>query len=471
LLGRLPDPWPKDPLPEIRQHLAAEGRKVIVLDDDPTGTQTIHGLPVLTRWSPATLAKELTAPGPAFYLLTNSRSLPRASAAALNRKIGQEIAAAAHRTGRRFAVISRSDSTLRGHFPSEVDALADAIGGRFDARMIIPFFEEGGRYTVDDIHYLARDEMMQPVGLSEFARDPDFEYQSSNLKDWISERTGGQVASSTVASISIEDLRTGGPGTVAEKLMAMRDGRYCVVNAACYRDLEVFAQGLLSAESRGRRFLYRTAASFVRVRTGTSPRQLLSARELDCTDGGGLIIVGSYVPTTTTQLDELMNRIDVNSVEIDVGKVLDQAGRGKELERVRSITRKTLSRGEDTVIYTSRRTATGSDSKSHLKIGRRISEGIVSIVRGIRARPRCIIAKGGITSSVVATEGLGVERAMVRGQIMPGIPVWQLGDESLFPDMTYVVFPGNVGGPSALADVFEKLMRRERLPDPPASLP
>jgi uncharacterized protein YgbK (DUF1537 family) len=460
LLDGLPDAWPGDPLPEIREHLAAARSKVVILDDDPTGTQTIHGLPVLTRWSPAMLDKEFDAPGPAFYLLTNSRSLRRASAAELNQKIGREIVSAARRTGHRFVVISRSDSTLRGHFPSELDALAEAVGDRFDARIIIPFFEEGGRYTVDDIHFLTQDEMMLPVGLSEFARDPDFGYQSSNLKEWIAEKTAGQTASGAVASISIEDLRIKGPVAVTEKLMALRDGCYCVVNAACYRDLEVFTLGLLAAESRGRRFLYRTAASFVRVRTAISPRQLLSARELECPDGGGLIVVGSYVPTTTTQLEVLLNRARTTPVEIDVGKVLNDVQRANELERVRSMVHKALGRGEDTVIYTSRQPVTVPDSKSHLKIGHQISDSIVSIVGRIRARPRFIIAKGGITSSVVATEGLGVKRAVVRGQILPGIPVWQLGAESRFPDMAYVVFPGNVGGPSALADLFEKLKKR-----------
>ena len=403
------------------------------------------------------LENELQAPAPAFYLLTNSRALRPESASALNREIGHDIVSAAHRTGRRFVVISRSDSTLRGHFPSEVDALAEAIGERYDARIIIPFFEEGGRYTVDDIHYLARDEMMLPVGMSEFARDPDFGYQSSNLRDWVAEKTGGRIASGEVVSVSIEDLRIKGPAAVAGKLMALKDNRYCVVNAACYRDLEVFTMGLLAAESRGKRFVYRSAASFVRVRAGISPRRLLSAPELECPGGGGLIVAGSYVPTTTAQLDVLLDRSGIRAVEIDAGKLIDDARRGRELERVRSAAREALGRREDIVIYTSRQTVTGPENEDHLKVGQKISAGIVSIVRGISARPRYIVAKGGITSSVVATDALGVKRAVVRGQILPGIPVWQLGEESRFPNMTYVVFPGNVGGPTALADVFEKL--------------
>jgi uncharacterized protein YgbK (DUF1537 family) len=81
---------------------------------------------------------------------------------------------------------------------------------------------------------------------------------------------------------------------------------------------------------------------------------------------------------------------------------------------------------------------------------------LISIVRGLQVRPRFLIAKGGITSSDVATRGLGVRRALVRGQILPGVPVWRLGAEARFPGLDYVVFPGNVGGDTALADAVRK---------------
>ena len=68
-----------------------------------------------------------------------------------------------------------------------------------------------------------------------------------------------------------------------------------------------------------------------------------------------------------------------------------------------------------------------------------------------------MIAKGGITSSDVATRGLGVKRALVRGQLLPGVPVWRLGAEARFPGIDYVVFPGNVGSDTALADAVQQL--------------
>jgi hypothetical protein len=51
----------------------------------------------------------------------------------------------------------------------------------------------------------------------------------------------------------------------------------------------------------------------------------------------------------------------------------------------------------------------------------------------------------------------GVRRAQVLGQIVPGVPVWRLGPESKYPGLPYVVFPGNAGGPDALASVIRVL--------------
>jgi len=92
-----------------------------------------------------------------------------------------------------------------------------------------------------------------------------------------------------------------------------------------------------------------------------------------------------------------------------------------------------------------------------LDIGRRVSDALIAIVQGLAVTPRYLIAKGGITSSDTATHGLGVRRAVVLGQAIPGVPVWQLGAESKYPGLGYVVFPGNVGADTALADLVARL--------------
>jgi len=453
-LHRLPPVWADDPRPAIRAARRDRPEKVVVLDDDPTGTQTVHGIPVLTEWSVEALGAELANDLPACFLLTNSRSLSLAEAQSLNATIGHNLQEAARHVSRRFVVVSRSDSTLRGHFPGEVATLAEALAQDFDAWLLIPFFQEGGRYTLDDVHYVAEGEWLVPAAETEFARDAVFGYHASELRQWVEEKTAGRIPAQTVASVSIEDLRRGGPAQVSTRLMALPHGCVCVVNAASQRDLEVFVQGLLAAEARGRHFLYRTAASFVSVRADIAPRPLLAPAELAMpASGGGLIIVGSHVPRTSGQLAALRSQPGVVGVEVHVQALLAETQYAAEVARVTQAIEHGLRHDRDVVLFTSRALVTGSDAQSALAIGQRVSAGLVAVVRSLATRPRYLLAKGGITSSDIATQGLGVQRALVLGQILPGVPVWQLGPETRYPGLGYIVFPGNVGGPQALAEV------------------
>jgi uncharacterized protein YgbK (DUF1537 family) len=458
LFRDLPPGWPDDLLPIIREQVVASKRKVVVLDDDPTGTQTVHNTPVLTEWSMETIESEFHKDCPVFYILTNSRSLPLPAARALNTEIGRNLAEAGKRVNRNFVVVSRSDSTLRGHFPGEVEALASGLGTNFDGWIVIPFFLEGGRYTVGDTHYVEEKGWLVPAAETEFARDSVFGYGSSNLRDWVEEKTDRRVPSEQVASISIEDLRMGGPAAVTERLAALQGSKICVVNAAGYRDVEVFVKGLLDAEAQGRRFLYRSAASFVRVRAGVSARPLLSSADLDMPScGGGLTLVGSYVPKTTRQIEKLLALPQVTGIEMNVEAILDGSRRAVEIDRVCTSAEPLLQSGGHVVIYTSRRLITAGQAEGDLSIGNRVSEALITTLRRLTASLRYLIAKGGITSSDVATKGLNVRRALVLGQILPGVPVWRLGPESRHAGIPYVVFPGNVGGDDALADTVKSL--------------
>ena len=460
LLASLTDEWPYDLLPEIQRRVRAGRRKIVVVDDDPLGTQTVYDLPILTEWPVERLREELASEFPAFYVLTNSRSLPPDRAESVNAEIGRNLVEAAAHVGREFVVISRSDSTLRGHFPGEVQALAEALAQDFDAWLIIPFFLEGGRYTIGDVHYVAEGEWLVPAGETEFARDAAFGYRASDLRRWVEEKTGGRVPCESVASISIDDIRRGGPERVAERLAGLKRGSICIVNAAGMRDLEVFTLGLLTAEAHGRRFLCRTAASFVQIRVGLAPHPLLMRDDLalPASGGGSLIIVGSHVPRTTTQVNQLLAEPGIASIEVSAEALLDNRHKD-EILRAANQADEALRLVRDVVVYTSRELVTGESAESSLSIGRRISDGLVAIVRAIETRPRYLLAKGGITASDIATGALGVKRALVLGQILPGVPVWRLGPESRRPDLAYIVFPGNVGGPEALTEIVRALSK------------
>ena len=251
-MNHLPAERSESLLPDIQARVGQ--RKLVVLDDDPTGTQTVADIPVLTEWSVDLLRAELESDAPAFYILTNSRSLPEAEAVALNKAIGRNLLQASQQTRRDFAVVSRSDSTLRGHFPAETDALANVLAQQFDGVLLIPYFLEGGRLTIDDVHYVQEGDQLIPAAETPFAQDATFGYHSSNLCAWVAEKTGGRISAESVVSISLTDIRQGGATRIAERLQQVTGGQVVVVNAVTMRDLELFTLGLLQAEAIGKRF-------------------------------------------------------------------------------------------------------------------------------------------------------------------------------------------------------------------------
>lgn len=114
-------------------------------------------------------------------------------------------------------------------------------------------------------------------------------------------------------------------------------------------------------------------------------------------------------------------------------------------------------KGRHVVLYTSREQVIGENKTENLIIVNRVANAVNSIVNGISIRPQFVITKGGITSCDIAAKCFGVKRALVLGQILPGVPVWRL--DGKWDGLTYVVFPGNVGTDSSLSDAFQKLAR------------
>jgi uncharacterized protein YgbK (DUF1537 family) len=463
----------KGALEEIRRRVSESGRRVAVLDDDPTGVQSVHGVPVLTTWTVDDLRWALAQPSPTFYILTNSRGLPEEEAVALNREIVRNLLKAAE-PGTDFDVVSRSDSTLRGHYPAETDTLAETLeeGERApDGLIICPAFFEAGRITVDDVHWVRQDGELVPAGQTEFASDHSFGYRSSDLKTWVEEKTRGQLTASEVLSVGLADLREGGPERVASILEEASGGSPVVINAVSYADLEVFVLGLLAAEARGKRFLYRTGPSFVRTRGGITEPKILGSKDLYRNrpkEGHGLVLVGSYVPTTTRQLEAALALDGIRGVEMSVRRLLVPGGREDELGRVVEEVNVALASSE-VAVYTSRELVTaskaGSAGLSNFEIGAAVSGALVEVMRRVdRSLPLSfVVAKGGITSSDIATKGLEVRRAEVAGPLLPPgiVPIWILPEDNDFPGLPYVIFPGNVGGPDSLAQVIE-VLRGER---------
>jgi uncharacterized protein YgbK (DUF1537 family) len=163
------------------------------------------------------------------------------------------------------------------------------------------------------------------------------------------------------------------------------------------------------------------------------------------------------VPKTTEQLGRLLAGGKIRSFEVSVSKLLDDSLRNGEISAITRGAEAALAAGEDAVIFSSRDLVTGVTPAESLQISEQVSRALVAIVQGLGTRPRYLVAKGGITSSDVATQGLGIRRATVLGQVLPGVPVWIPGRESRFPGLSYIVFPGNVGGADSLLELINSL--------------
>lgn len=462
------------PLPDekLTTRLLAKARagftqKIVVLDDDPTGVQTVHDLPVYTDWRCETLEKGLRESGGMFFVLTNSRSFSPQETERVHREIAKNLLTASERTGVSFLLVSRGDSTLRGHYPLETETLRETLEScsavHYDGEIIMPYFREGGRLTIGDVHYVRTGDHLIPAGMTEFARDTAFSYTASNLLKWCEERTNGRYSARDMTAVSLEELRKPDCDAVLQKLMEVKDFGKVIVNAAEDRDAEVFAAALLEAVKQGKHFLIRCAAGLVRVLGGVEHRPLLTREELRGQDSvaGGLVVVGSHVKKTTEQLECLLHAdLPLHPICFDAACAFVPGGLEVERDRVLLEADQALQNGKTAVIYTSRRVlrAQQDDACGNLNLSARISEALTAVVGGLTIRPAFLIAKGGITSSDVGVRALGVHRAWVLGQAAPGVPVWQTGAESRFPGLSYVIFPGNVGGVTTLRDIVSVLV-------------
>ncbi|GAA4788442.1 four-carbon acid sugar kinase family protein [Actinomycetospora chlora] len=431
------------PAEQVRDALAGTPT-VVVLDDDPTGTQPVRDLPVLTRWSPDDVAWALAQGTPAFFVLTNTRSLDPDAAAARDREVVRTCLDVAHREGVALVFASRSDSTLRGHFPLETDVIAAEVGTPHTV-VLAPAFPDAGRVTVDGVHHLRDGDRLTPVAESEFARDATFGYRSSRLADWVAEKSGGATPAAAVAEVRLEDLRAGP--------VEIPDADVVVLDAVVEDDLRAAVLALLAAERHGARFVYRVGPTFVRARVGQPEHPPLADAELaDAVGRGhGLVVVGSHVGRTTRQLEHLAGRRELDTVEVDVPAVLDGTA---DLDATAAAVATSLE-GRTTVLSTSRTLVTGRDEAESLDIARRVSAALTTVTaRVVTDRPPAyVLAKGGITSSDVATDALRADRAWVRGSLLPGIV--SLWTPTSGPPL--VVFAGNVGDDGALADVVDRL--------------
>jgi len=432
--------------------------KIIVLDDDPTGSQTVHSCLLLTRWDVDTLHLGLADASPIFFVLTNTRALTPDQAASVTREVCHNLKTAIASCGiQDFLIVSRSDSTLRGHYPIETDAIAEELGP-FDAHFLVPAFFEGGRITRDSVHYLIVDGVPTPVHKTEFARDSVFGYQHSYLPDYVEQKTQSRIPTETVERFLLNDIRAGS----LERLLHLTGNQCAVVDAETPDDLNRFAKDVLIAASQGKLFLFRSAASLLTA-LAELPPQPVPAEEMAqyVRDGKpGVVLVGSHVEKTTQQLQNLLQEPATVSIEVDVVHLLEESTEQKDKLLANTLKRVDAAHnaGETPVIYTSRQELAFADVQTRLRFGATVSSLLMDIVRSLPVDIGFLITKGGITSNDVLSTGLALTSARLLGQILPGCSIVRTpADHPQFPNLPVVLFPGNVGDANALVTVYQRL--------------
>ena len=145
--------------------------QIVVLDDDPTGIQTVHGCLLLTRWRKELLREGFEHQQSFFYVLTNTRAHEPQRVRRIVREVVQNTLELNREYGRALVFVSRSDSTLRSHFPIEIDVIARAMeeeGTALDAIFMVPALFEGGRLTAGDVQYVVDGGRRVPAAQTEY---------------------------------------------------------------------------------------------------------------------------------------------------------------------------------------------------------------------------------------------------------------------------------------------------------------
>ncbi|NJN22073.1 MAG: four-carbon acid sugar kinase family protein [Leptolyngbya sp. RL_3_1] len=459
---------PQTLAPQTLAPQAAEP-KIIVLDDDPTGSQTVHSCLLLLKWDVPTLVSALQDASPLVFILTNTRALPSETAAAVTQAVCHNLKLALPQAGiHDFLIVSRSDSTLRGHYPIETDVIAAELGP-FDAHFLVPAFFEGGRITRDSIHYVVQGGVPVPAHETEFAKDSVFGYHHSYLPDYVAEKTQGRIPANAVQRLPLTRLRQGGGDRdLTLGHLTLENNACVVVDGEQQSDLDALAQAVLAAARQGQRFLFRSAASLLTCPSAppSPPQPRGCYRHGAYTRQGfpGAVIVGSHVQKTTQQLQVLLTAPGTVAIEVEIAQLLagdnrDAAtARQQLLSQVLAQAHTAHAESKTPVIYTSRQELTFADTATRLDFGQQVSTLLMDILRGLPDTLGFLISKGGITSNDTLSDGLALTRARLLGQIVPGCSVVITADDHpQFPQLPVVLFPGNVGDETALKLAYERL--------------
>ncbi|WP_409048165.1 four-carbon acid sugar kinase family protein [Microbacterium sp. HA-8] len=410
--------------------------KTIILDDDPTGTQSASHVTVVLECSVDELVDVLRHDD-AVYVQTNSRAIDEAAAVALVTSIRDMGVAAGEALGERVRFVLRGDSTLRGHVFAETEVFLND-----DAVMVfVPAFPAGGRTTRDNIHLVQAGGRTLPAHETEYADDPVFPFRTGVLNDYVREKS-----SRAPLAVSLLNVRA---GSVFEAIRNAAPGAVVVPDAVNDDDVRMIAAGIVAAEAEGRTVVVRCAAPLAAALAGVQSEGLLD-RPLVSGPVRVLLACGSHTAGATSQLARFGDDFGAPVVISTDAALTAPAAAGRSAAAEAAVR---LESGRVTSVSTERTRQAEHNTLSH---GEAVMTALTTAVRELVPHVDVVVAKGGITSAELAHAGVGATRATVLGQVSPGVSVWQLESFEHKP-VLYVVVPGNVGDSETLVDVMHAL--------------
>ncbi|MBK0330574.1 four-carbon acid sugar kinase family protein [Brachybacterium sp. MASK1Z-5] len=420
--------------------------KTIVLDDDPTGTQSATGVTVLLDLSEETLERDLEEAltgADSVYVQTNSRALPPDEAVALARRVQAAGLAVGERSGEQVRFVLRGDSTLRGHVFAETEVfLEDAV------MLFVPTFPDGGRTTRDGMHLVRIDGQDLPAHETEYAEDPVFGFTTGYLPDYV-----GQASGRRGVPVPLADVRA---GALERALTAAEPGEVVLPDAVTDEDIALIARAVDAAAEHGTRIVVRSASPLAAHLAGVASEGRLPL-PLERPTGETLLVCGSHTAGATAQLAQVTQRFGEPTLVGTEAALADPATAGHAAaDAVASVgTAAPATRTDDAtsllLLSTERQRSASHGTLGH---GERVMAALTTAVADLLPRVGTVISKGGITSAEVARRGLGARTAHVLGQILPGISAWRLSARD-GRELLYIVVPGNVGDQGTLVRVLE----------------
>jgi len=440
--------------------------KFVVIDDDPTGSQTVYDCLLLLKWDCSTLVKGFESRSNLFFILANTRSLSENDAKLTIEEICKNLKTviASKFYEEEIIFISRGDSTLRGHNFLEPSALNSCLGP-FDATFHIPAFIEGKRLTINGSHFVDK----TPINKTIFARDKIFGFETSNVKNLLFQKSKSQINLEDIQNIlltDIEILNDEENNIVFKTLKNLKNNKHVIVDIENYSQLEKFSS-VIKKLTKQKKFLFRTAASFIssisekksipKVETFFSN---LRIRNKEKSFLPGLIIVGSYVELSTLQLKNLLDKSNCSPIELDVFEFFKITSSENHHKRRNLFKNKFLKeirfsfeKGKTPVLFTSRKFMS-LDYSEQFNFYNSLACFIAELVADLKYEIGYLISKGGITTNTILSNGLNADYVYLEGQILTGISVvtYNLKNYKKLPIVTH---PGNIGNKDSLVNIWK----------------